>query len=170
MRVCELMSYNDVPLNHWAGYAAALIEIAIDHATVLRVDPSLSGTVAPWPFAGPLVILTAANPDSHRLTDVENRQRNLLLAAALARAGIASVPAIGYSADRQWVERSVAVDIVHLSQMLVLAREFGQAAIFVCEPTVTRVIARTGEEVFQRPTLAETVACARSVLCETAAF
>jgi hypothetical protein len=158
------MTYNDVPLSHWAGYAAALIEIALDHATVLRLAPSLSSTVQPWPFAAALAILTAANPDSQRLTDVENRQRNRRLAAALARGGIASVPAVGYSADRQWVERSVAVDIAHLPAILTLAQAFGQAAIFVCEPTVTRVIARTGEEVFQRPTLAETVASERSVL------
>jgi hypothetical protein len=160
------MTYNSVQLSHWAGYAAALIEIAIDHATVLRFDPALSGTAEPWPFAAGLAVLTAANPDSHRLTDAENTQRNLLLAAALARAGIAAVAAVGYSADRQWVERSVAVDLAHLPAILSLAQEFEQAAIFVCEPTVTRVVARTGEEVFQRPSLAETVAYERSVLRE----
>lgn len=162
------MTYNDVHLSHWAGYSAALIEIAIDDATVLRFDPALSGTVTPWPFAAGLVVLTAANPDSHRLTDAENTQRNLLLAEALAREGIAPVAAVGYSADRQWVERSVAVDIAHLPTILSLAQEFRQAAIFVCEPTVTRVVARTGEEVFQRPTLAETVAYGRSVLAASA--
>ena len=98
------MTYNDVPLSHWDGYATALIEIAIDRETVLRLDPALRGTAEPWPFAGALVILTAANPDSHRLTDAENTQRNLRLAEALAREGIASVAAVGYSADRRWVE------------------------------------------------------------------
>ena len=162
------MTYNDVHLRHWAGYAAAVIEIAIDPETVLRLAPALRGTAEPWPFADALVILTAANPDSHRLTDAENTRRNALLEAALAREGIASVAAVGYSADRHWVERSVAVEIAHLPTILALAQEFGQAAIFVCEPTVTRVVARTGEEVIQRPTLAETVAYARSVLAVSA--
>lgn len=77
-----------------------------------------------------LAIVTAWNPGRHRQTGAENREANARMADALQAAGLAFHPARASAPDGTHAEPSFAVPGVAPAEALVLARDFGQAAIF----------------------------------------
>lgn len=81
-------------------------------------------------FGGrPFAIITAHNPRSERLSDVENQERHEELERDLQALGLEHIPGTGASPDGTWVEEGFAVFDVGLAQALELGRKYDQHAI-----------------------------------------
>ena len=80
--------------------------------------------------AGSVIVLTAHNPRSQRLSDSDNQERNDALAAQLAESGHEVRPAEAFDLHSDWSESSfVVVGLSHKAARR-LCREYGQFAYF----------------------------------------
>jgi 2-alkyl-3-oxoalkanoate reductase len=76
-------------------------------------------------------LITACNPDSRRLSDIENQTRQRQLKAELAAAEMEYLPAIGRAADGSWKEPSLLVLGIDRAAAMACARRWGQRAIVI---------------------------------------
>lgn len=126
----------------WDGYARSVVELQADRRTVIRVVRGIQ--VSPWPFAGPVHVITAANPGSRRVAERENHRRNHRLGEELRLAGVPFVPAVGYSPDLVWVEASFGLLDQRIGTSLHWASRFGQVAVFACHADRFEVVGVDG--------------------------
>ena len=80
--------------------------------------------------AGSVIVLTAHNPRSQRLSDSDNQERNDALAAQLAESGHEVRPAEAFDPHSDWSESSFVVDGLSHKAARRLCREYGQFAYF----------------------------------------
>lgn len=103
-----------------------------------------------WPFAGHLVVLTAANPGSERLDPEVNTARNVELAAALRDLGH-HVIALAAGLD-DWQEPSLGVIGLDQDVARGFAARFEQLGWYVLDADEVRVLAtETGEVLHAGP-------------------
>lgn len=82
--------------------------------------------VESWAF------ITAWNPDSRELSEVENARRNADLRSEIERRGFFALPGAGVGEDPAWTpEESLLVLGIRREEALQLGRRFGQKAILV---------------------------------------
>jgi len=75
-------------------------------------------------------MITAANPFSRLLSEIENDKRNQLLYNLLSQKHPEILSALGRSPDGSWVERGWVVRSSNQSEMVAVAQKFEQNAIF----------------------------------------
>ena len=102
-------------------------------------------------LGSPVVVITAWNPGSEVLADIENAERNERLRNDLARLTDRIFPAVGRSPDGSWEEASFAIVGVAEADVLALGRRYGQVAIFVSDGTDLRVQGCFGDWALSRP-------------------
>ncbi len=128
------MTNTDVESALGEAYTRAWVEVALPGRDV-HLPPIASGLRAPLP--APLrpfaTIVTAYNPMSAPRPAAENLWRNTALGATLRAAGFVAYPALGRDAERSWVEPSFAVVGAPVAAVRLLARRWGQAAIYVVD-------------------------------------
>jgi hypothetical protein len=121
------------------AYLDAVIEVTAPDGTVTTYAASSEPPALPdgatW-----LHVITACNPRSEPLPDVENEHRNRALARDLADAGLSALPAVGRSPDGTWIERSFAVVDGDEAVVLDLAARHDQHAIYRVTPTDVEVV------------------------------
>ena len=113
------------------GYDRTLYDVHLPGGTV-----TLMVRRAPLGNSGPirdrrLAIVTAHNPGHERPGDEANRAANERLRAEIERREWTWCAAVGYSPERNHEEPSFAVLDVREDEVLELARQFRQRAIFV---------------------------------------
>lgn len=139
------------PDEPWDRYARAVVEIRLPEELLIltpRPHSAVAGptevavadaashrpTGAPALVAGrldaPVTILTAGDPYPVQLEAEENRARMDALIAALDRAGLAHLPALGRSPDHRESEPSRALLGVDRATGLRIAATYGQLAVF----------------------------------------
>ncbi len=132
------------PAHLRAAYASSVVELSWPGGwTVLRPGEPLGGAALPaWSGrpAAPVHVVTAWNPRSRVLSDVENARRDVLLRDLLRACGIRFVDALGRSEDGAWREPSVALLRTTLHAARSIARRFDQHAIFVIDADGVRVV------------------------------
>ncbi len=110
-------------------------------ATRIEVDLPSGSVVIPAADEAPLAslpselgdgawILTAWNPRSRVLAEVENASRSRALAAELRAFEVAAWSAVGRARDGDWAETSWLVVGLTRTDALALGARFGQNAIF----------------------------------------
>ena len=131
----------------WQAYLTAVVDLAPPDRPPFRIVPASPGTTGTWPTAlvPPVVVVTAWNPDSLRLTDEENRLRHALLLADLGCRDATWWDAVGRDADGVHREEGVAVLGLAEGAALGLARDHGQAAVYVWTPTAWEVVSCTDD-------------------------
>ncbi len=82
------------------------------------------------PLPTPAYVITAANPFEEFQSDQANERRNQMLRKVLARKTDRIVEVIGSSRCGNWQENSFLVSDVEYSEILDLARRYGQRAVF----------------------------------------
>ena len=75
-------------------------------------------------------MITAANPFSRLLSEIENENRNQLLYNLLSPEYSEILSALGRSPDGSWVEKGWVVRSSNQNEMVALAQKFEQNAIF----------------------------------------
>jgi hypothetical protein len=75
-------------------------------------------------------VITASNPKSEELSDVENQSRNKQLHGILANEYDMILNAVGRSPNNSWRENHFIVRTTNESKMIELAQHFEQNAIF----------------------------------------
>ena len=75
-------------------------------------------------------MITAANPFSQLLSEIENDNRNQLLFNLLSPSHPEILSGLGRSPDGSWVEKGWVVRSGNQSEMVALAQKFEQNAIF----------------------------------------
>jgi Protein of unknown function (DUF3293) len=77
----------------------------------------------------PYAIITAHNPYSQQLTDLENQSRHKQLESLLASKGLSFSPSIGQSPDATWQEEGFLIFDITLEAALEIGLHFEQHAI-----------------------------------------
>ena len=102
--------------------------------------------VGQWPW-GPLEavhVLTAWDPGAERPGDEVNRQRQASLEAELRTVALGSWPAVGRDPVTGHREEGVAVTGVSEPDVLALAADYGQDAVFRWRPADWSIVACAG--------------------------
>lgn len=116
----------------FAQYRNTIVEVTLPDGNVIAVAP---GAPAPQALESllPLFVVTAWNPGAERPGPAVNAEANLHLRARLEELGAVSIlPARGLDADphSDYYEDGFAVSDLPRAQVLAVAREFDQDAIF----------------------------------------
>lgn len=98
------------------------------HLVATPADPGVAA--GPPPPGGACHVITAWNPGGDLADPVENARAQRELRATVSEAGWTVHDAEGVALDDSWAEDSLALVGVDESEVLDLARRFGQAAIF----------------------------------------
>ena len=104
-------------------YDETVIEISLDGRT-LNPDELYEY------WKSDFYMITAANPFSRLLSEIENDNRNQLLYNLLSPEHSEILGALGRSPDGSWVEKGWVVRSGNQSEMVALAQKFEQNAIF----------------------------------------
>jgi len=86
-------------------------------------------------------MITAANPFSRQLSEIENDNRNQLLFDLLSPSHPEILSGLGRNPDGSWVERGWVVRSNNQSEMVTVAQKFEQNAIFKFSSRGKEVIA-----------------------------
>lgn len=125
--------------DRWDAYAAARVTAwGNDDSVIWTSEPSgpRIAEVGEW-------VITAHNPFGQEAGDDANARANADLRDRLEQRGHRVWPALGESPDRTWAEPSLATDAPR-DEVLALAAEFGQDAVFRITPDTLEVIDRSG--------------------------
>jgi hypothetical protein len=152
----------------WAGYASALVEIDAGGGRVLRFEPG-SAAGGHYPFDGSVYVVSAANPQSRRLPAAENAARGDALRTRLIHCGVSWRYAVGYSADRSWLELSYALSDTDVATAIGIGAEFEQASIFALSPGRLEVVSIDGSIAAREPRTLRVVDWAQSIVRQAAA-
>lgn len=125
----------------WEQYLDTRVEFVDYESQCWSVEPA-ENPDSRWPLMPPAFdrqieiahIITAWNPGSEQLDDEVNRTRNTELRRQLQELGFESAPAIGYGRSDDWSEESIIVFGADRAQVVKLAAEHGQNAIFEWTP------------------------------------
>jgi hypothetical protein len=146
----------------WASYARAVIDVVPPGGDGFRLVPADPGVVDPWPddLVEPVVVVTAWNPDSVRLSPGDNVVRAKRLEAELVRLGVVHWPATGRDLATPHHEDGVAIIGLTEGEGIDLGARFGQAAVYSWTPYALSVVSCTddrrhvsGWHLVGRPTL-----------------
>jgi hypothetical protein len=131
----------------WTAYRTAVVDLVPPGRPAFRIVPDVPGAVGPWPdgVVGPVVVVTAWNPDSARLAADVNAARHRVLALELATRGLAWWPATGRDLADGHYEAGAAVPGLTETEGLELGRLHGQAAVYVWTPEAWEVVSSTGD-------------------------
>ncbi|MDR2013797.1 MAG: DUF3293 domain-containing protein [Rhodanobacter sp.] len=120
-----------------ALYRATHYDIALDDGTcaTLRIGQMLPRALLDWLGASCLATyLTACNPHSHPLPEVENEKRMNTLRQRLRALPCRVLDGVGHLPGAAWREPSVFVADLPLADIDALAREFEQNAVVTAAP------------------------------------
>ncbi len=124
-----------------AAYAAAWVEVDLGRGTFVfppvarGAPPRIPSLLAPEGF-----VITAYNPGSVRLEEAENRRRHDELRARLVEGRYTRFDAVGHDGVGTWREPSFAVVGAPVMEVLALAREFSQNAIYEWGDGIWRIV------------------------------
>jgi len=124
--------------DRWEAYAGTRVTVWDDDGTVIwssEPDGPRTTDVGEW-------VITAYNPFGRPVEEGVNERANADLRERLERRGHKVWPALGESPDRSWAEPSFATDAPE-DEVLALAVEFGQDAVFRIAPDALEVIDRS---------------------------
>jgi Protein of unknown function (DUF3293) len=126
----------------WDAYVGAVIRIEAPGG-IFWLRPAPAGrTQGEYPDPGqrPIYILTAHNPDGRVVSDAENAAAEARLTAELGRRGLTWWPADGGDPSWSHVEPGAALFDLAEPDVIALAAEYGQEAIFVLTPADRRIV------------------------------
>jgi hypothetical protein len=131
----------------WASYGRAVIDMAPPGGDGFRLVPADPGIVDRWPdgLAAPIVVVTAWNPDSVRMSPSENEVRAGRLEAELVRLGAVHWPATGRDLDSPHHEDGMAVAGLTEAEGIALGARFGQAAVYSWTTQALSVVSCTDD-------------------------
>jgi hypothetical protein len=126
----------------WQWYAATVVLVDLGDGTSTTLRPAPAGVAGSWPWADRQAwVLTACNPRSIPLTEVDNAQRHAQLGRELAERGIHRLEATGYDqVDPSWREPGYCLPGVDEALVMDLARRWEQNAVFLWTPTTWAVV------------------------------
>lgn len=128
----------------WEAYAAAWVEVDLGRGTFVFPPvsrgrpPRLPTLLVPDGF-----VITACNPRSVPLSEAENRERNDALSSELAARRWTRFRAVGHDGEGSWREPSFAVVGAPAVEILALAHQFSQNAIYEWGPGLWRIVVTT---------------------------
>jgi hypothetical protein len=114
-----------------------------------------------WPFsqARTIAVVTAYNPLGRTAESDENARAQQALVSEMLDRGVLFAQAVGIALDGGWSEPSFALLETSVDDAVALARQFGQAAIFVLTPSALELISCIdGQVVSSRSWVANAVA------------
>lgn len=126
----------------WRWYAQTEVRLSLPGRPALTLRPAELGVTAAWPFAEEWAwVITACNPRSVPLGDLDNRARHSALGRELAGHGIPLVEAHGYDPGAtEWTEPGYCVPGLPEVRALALARTWEQNAVFLWTPAMWSVV------------------------------
>ena len=132
------------PDDVWWHYTKALLRIDLgDRVLAVQLladaDPEATSR-GPWPFAEPVVVLTACNPGGQPQPDEVNHVAQDALEAELVSTGHRLLPAEGRDVDGSWTERSIAVVGMEGAAAVAAGIRHGQRAIYVLDAVSAAVV------------------------------
>lgn len=111
----------------WSAFAKAIVRVELPFGTrVLRPMEGLVSQV--FPFASPVHIVTAFNPNGIVATDDANWAAHQQLVRAVI--DYRSVQTVGSAEDGKFPEPGLAIEGLDLASALELGEQFGQVAIY----------------------------------------
>jgi hypothetical protein len=123
------------------AYASTHCVVVHDGVRLLLAGPGPD----PLP-AEPLFVITAENPGSTPLPEVENAARNAELEMELRARGWTVWAALGEAADGSWAESGFAVAGAARDAVVAVGARFGQRALFELDAAAQRIIGCLGVE------------------------
>lgn len=133
---------DEVPCSTWDAFAATVLVIDLPTGRV-AIGPA-PDTADAFPADETVYVVTAHNPMGRHLRPAENERRHPRLVERVRDLDCKSLPAVGRSADGDHQEESVALIGAPEEEVLGLAREFEQAAVFRWTPQALEVVDREG--------------------------
>jgi len=129
----------------WESYLRAVVDFVPRNGAPFRVVPERGRAAGPWPVGqqAPVVVVTAWNPDSERLSPEVNRARHELLVAEVDRLGADHWPAVGRDLTTPHHEEGVAVCGLSPTEGVALGARHGQAAVYLWTPDAWSVVSCT---------------------------
>lgn len=112
----------------WANYTRTTIVAELGPGR--WIDLSGPAALGQWPFDGEVYVITACNPHGRKRSAEMDTEAMADLAATLVRAGATAIPATGSSYDGQHRENSLLTWGLDESDVLAIARKYGQEAVF----------------------------------------
>lgn len=133
---------DEVPRSTWDAFAATALTIDLPTGRV-AIGPA-PGTAGAFPAEEPVHVVTAHNPMGRHLRHGENERRHAQLVERVRDLECKSFPAVGRSEDGDHQEESVALVGASEEEVLGLAREFEQAAVFRWTAQALEVVDQEG--------------------------
>jgi len=134
------------PGDPWVSYARTVVEIVRPGEGNLVVRSAPLGVVGewPWPWSERVHILTAWDPGHERLSEADNRRRQMALEADLRPMGDAIWVAVGVDPGSGHREEGVAVAGLSEAAAAALGARYRQDALFLWTPAAWTIVACTG--------------------------
>jgi len=117
------MDPDRIPRELSEKYDETIVEISLEGRT-LKPDELYEK------WKSDFYMITAANPFSRQLSEIENDNRNQLLFDLLSSSHPEILSGLGRNPDGSWVEKGWVVRSSNQSEMVAVAQKFEQNAIF----------------------------------------
>ncbi|MCX6459977.1 MAG: DUF3293 domain-containing protein [Actinobacteria bacterium] len=126
------------PVEHdiWSEYALTLLDVLPADKPSFTATAAEPGQSDEWPFATAEVwVITACNPGSVAFDEAENAQRHEQMRQLLLEAGVTPVETVGRQSGGMWKEEGFLIEGMAGDDVINLARQFGQNAVFHWTPS-----------------------------------